>query len=106
MNRDEEAAEHALRAVALLHHFPTAHYRLGVALVRLRHYERAVQAMEVAVSMRPGLRDAHRYLAALNMQLNNREKANIHRKIAHELRAPRRERNVRDGESAGSAGSD
>jgi uncharacterized protein HemY len=69
----------------LLHYFPTAHYRLGVALIRLKHYERAAQAMEVAVSMRPGMRDAHRYLAGLYMRLNNPEKGNVHRNIARQL---------------------
>jgi tetratricopeptide (TPR) repeat protein len=89
MDRDEEAAAHALKAVGLLHHFPIAHFRLGVALVRLRHFERAIQAMEVAVSMRPGMLDAHRYLAALYTQENNSEKANAHRKIARQLSGAR-----------------
>jgi tetratricopeptide (TPR) repeat protein len=89
LGRDEEAAAYALNAVGLLHHFPTAHFRLGVALIRLRHYERAIQAMEVAVSMRPGMLDAHRYLAALYSQQNSPEKANAHRKIARQLSGAR-----------------
>lgn len=84
-NRDEEAAAHALRAVGLLHHFPAGHFRLGVALVRLKHYRRAAQAMEVALSMRPGMLDAHRYLAALYMCLDDPAKAIVHRKIARQL---------------------
>jgi predicted AlkP superfamily phosphohydrolase/phosphomutase/tetratricopeptide (TPR) repeat protein len=85
MDRNEEAATHALRAVGLLYHFPIAHYRLGLALVRLQQYERAAQAMQTAVSMRPGMLDAHRYLGALYMRLGNPEKALVHRKIAREL---------------------
>lgn len=84
-DRNEDAAAHALRAVGLLHHFPAGHFRLGVALVRLKHYLRAAQAMEVAVSMRPGMLDAHRYLAALYMSLNDPAKAIVHRKIARRL---------------------
>jgi predicted AlkP superfamily phosphohydrolase/phosphomutase/tetratricopeptide (TPR) repeat protein len=84
-NRDEEAAAHALRAVGLMHHFPAGHFRLGVALARLKHYQRAVQAMEVAISMRPGMLDAHRYLAALYMTLDDPAKAIVHRKIARQL---------------------
>lgn len=84
-NRNEEAAAHALRAVGLLHHFPAGHFRLGVALVRLKDYQRAAQAMEVAVSMRPGMLDAHRYLAALYMSLDDPAKALVHRKIARRL---------------------
>jgi predicted AlkP superfamily phosphohydrolase/phosphomutase/tetratricopeptide (TPR) repeat protein len=85
MHRDKEAAAHALKAVALVHHFPAAHFRLGVALVRLKQYERAAQAMQLAISMRPGMLDAHRYLAALYMLQNDPEKALVHRKIARRL---------------------
>lgn len=84
-NRNEEAAAHALRAVGLLHHFPAGHFRLGVALVRLKDYERAAKAMEVALAMRPGMLDAHRYLAALYVTLNDPERAIVHRKIARRL---------------------
>jgi tetratricopeptide (TPR) repeat protein len=54
-NRNEEAAAHALRAVGLMHHFPAGHYRLGVALVRLKHYQRAAQAMETWHARRSSL---------------------------------------------------
>ena len=32
MQRNEEAAEHALEAVGLFHHLPSGHFHLGIAL--------------------------------------------------------------------------
>jgi tetratricopeptide (TPR) repeat protein len=61
----ECAAEHALRAVALLYHFPAAHYRLGVALQEMNEPVRAIQSMEAAVAMSPGFVEARQRLAAL-----------------------------------------
>jgi tetratricopeptide (TPR) repeat protein len=88
--RWEEAAEHALRAVGLLHFFPLAHYHLGVALVRLGWYDRAVQAFEVAVSMHPGMLNAHRYLASIHRKLGDRARAQCHRRAAELIQAHRR----------------
>jgi tetratricopeptide (TPR) repeat protein len=88
--RWEEAAEHALRAVGLLHFFPLAHYHLGVALVRLGWYDRAVQAFEVALAMHPAMLNAHRYLASIHRQLGDRERALRHRRAAEALIARRR----------------
>ncbi len=58
MQRNEEAAEHALDAVGLLHHLPSGHYHLGVALARLQHTERAIQAFDHCIAMQPQNRDA------------------------------------------------
>ena len=55
-------------------------------------YERAAQAMQVAVSMRPSMLDAHRYLAALYMRLDNPDKAMIHRKLHDNFGTPARSR--------------
>jgi len=66
--RNEEAAEEALLAVGLQHYLPLGHFHLGIALARLGHRERAILALETAVSMMPGLVPAHRWLATLCMQ--------------------------------------
>ena len=63
--RFEEAADAALSSVGLIYFQPVTHYHLGVALTRLGLIERAVEAFGVAVTQAPGLRDAHRRLAAL-----------------------------------------
>jgi Tfp pilus assembly protein PilF/arylsulfatase A-like enzyme len=90
LQRWEEAAEHALRAVGLLHFYPLAHYHLGVALVRLGWYDRAIEALEVAVSMQPAMVNGHRYLASIHRKLGDREKAQCHRRIAEALLAQQR----------------
>jgi hypothetical protein len=64
-SRLEEAAEAALRAVGLEHHFPEAHFRLGVALARLGCAQRALQAFDTCLSMRPEMEPAARWRARL-----------------------------------------
>jgi tetratricopeptide (TPR) repeat protein len=91
LERYEEAAESALRAVGLLHFFPLAHFHLGVALVRLGWDDRAIQAFEVALAMQPGMVLAHRYLASLHRKHGDREQAVRHRKAAQALLACRRQ---------------
>ncbi len=64
--RNEEAARHALDAVGLLHHLPAGHFHLGVALVRLKKRERAIQAFEMSLSIRPHpANPAYRWLRRL-----------------------------------------
>ena len=41
LRNNETAADAALNAVGLMHHLPQSHYSLGVALARLKDYERA-----------------------------------------------------------------
>jgi tetratricopeptide (TPR) repeat protein len=65
LNRFEESADHALRAVGLVHFFPAAHYQLGVALEGMGQADRAIKSMEAAVAMSPQFADAHRHLARL-----------------------------------------
>ncbi len=72
LGRPTGAAEHALIAVGLLHHFPRAHLRLGVALMRLRMYERAVEAFETCVKIAPRSVAAHRRLASIYTKRLNR----------------------------------
>ena len=89
--RVEAGIEHALRAVALRHEFPEAHFQLGAVLSRLGWYERAVQAFEITLRLRPGLIHAHRYLARIYPRLDRSDLARQHHEMAarlHEERAP------------------
>ena len=76
--RFSEAAAAALRAVGIIHRKPLAHFHLGVALVRLGQIDHAIQAFEVALSMRPELIRAHRWLTLIYRQRGDRAKADIH----------------------------
>jgi predicted AlkP superfamily phosphohydrolase/phosphomutase/tetratricopeptide (TPR) repeat protein len=84
--RNRRAADAALEAVALLYHFPMAHFCLGVALHRMSHVDRAVQALEVAVALNPNFREAHLRLARIYAdRLGNPVKAEEHRMLAAEV---------------------
>jgi tetratricopeptide (TPR) repeat protein len=88
--RDLEAAESALTAVGLLHHYPEAHFHLGVALHRTKYVERAVEAFEVALSQNPNFAEAHRRLAYIcERRLGDPKKAAHHRRLARQLRRGR-----------------
>ncbi len=67
--RLNEAMEHGLHAVGQLHDFPLAHFQLGAVLSRLSMYERAAQALEICVAMRPHFALAYRYLSRIYGQL-------------------------------------
>ena len=60
-----EAAEYALEAVGLQHHFPDAHFHLGVALRGLKREEEAIAAFETSVSMGHKQAAVHEQLASL-----------------------------------------
>ncbi len=83
--RFTEAASEALRAVGIIHHSPFAHYHLGVALIRLGQRDRAVQAFEIALSMRPGMVRAHRWLALIYGRQGDTEWSNKHLEAAKAL---------------------
>ena len=78
-NTVQRAAEHCLRAVEIQHFYPDAHYTLGVALTWLKDYEHAIRSFRVALSMRPGMIDAHRFLASIFRHLGDRKSARPHR---------------------------
>lgn len=84
-----EAAEYSLRAVGLQHFFPAAHFQLGAVLARLNWPERAAQAFEMGLQMRPGVLVAHRYLARIYARLGQTEKARFHREAAKPVRQER-----------------
>lgn len=78
-----EAADAALSAVAILHHFAFAHYLLGISLYRLGRTERAVQALELAVAINPNFAEAHRRLAHIAAHAwGDDDKARKHRRLA------------------------
>lgn len=85
LGRPEEAIEHGLRAVAGLHDFPLAHFQLGAVLSRLAIYDRAAQAFEICIAMRPQFIHAHRYLSRIYPLLNEPEKAQAAREMVTRL---------------------
>jgi len=85
--RNVDAAEAAMDSVGLLFHNPRGHFLLGVALHRLGEVERAVQALEVAVSQNPNFPEAHKRLAMIHKRrLKDDAKAAEHRRLAREAR--------------------
>jgi predicted AlkP superfamily phosphohydrolase/phosphomutase/tetratricopeptide (TPR) repeat protein len=62
---NEQAAEHALRAVGLRSDYAEAHYHLGVALSRLGRPRDAAGALRRCLSLRPGLLAAYGRLIEL-----------------------------------------
>jgi len=61
--RNLEAADAALRAVALVYFNPQAHFLLGVALHRLNRVPRAVEALKIAIAQNRNFTRAYRRLA-------------------------------------------
>jgi tetratricopeptide (TPR) repeat protein len=86
-DRHAEAAELSLRAVGLQHFFPAAHFQLGLILTRLNWPERAAQAFETGLKMRPNSVVAHRYLSRLYGRLGQDAKARSHRAAATNILA-------------------
>lgn len=77
----EAAAESALNAIEISFLSPTAHYWLGLALIKLIKYKEASEAFRVTVAVMPQHQEAHSCLARLySEQLKNPEKAKQHQK--------------------------
>jgi tetratricopeptide (TPR) repeat protein len=85
--RNDEAAEHCLRAIALAHHMPLAHYHLGVALTRLGQDERAILALETSLRIKQDILNAHRLLALLYKE-RDPAKAAAHSEMTRVARHP------------------
>ncbi len=102
--RDSDAVAHALRSVGLKYYRGSAHFHLGVALVRLGRYERAAQAFRACLSIQPGVIAAHRWLAAIyrigGAGLTNGARAAEHQLWAEQLRARRRQEIARREDAA------
>lgn len=60
------AALAALDSIGLLYHNPMGHYLLGMALHRMGHIPRAVEALSVAVAQNPNFPEAYERLAAIH----------------------------------------
>jgi tetratricopeptide (TPR) repeat protein len=88
-NMVEPGIDHALLAVGLRHEFPEAHFQLGALLSRLAWFERAAQAFEISLRMRPGFLLAHRYLARVYGSLGRSDLARHHLSEVTRLRETR-----------------
>ncbi|MGE3641363.1 MAG: alkaline phosphatase family protein [Pirellulales bacterium] len=64
-DRFDEAVEHSLLAVGLIHYFPSAHFHLGVALHGAGREEQAIAAFETCLAMRYQVPKTHCRLASL-----------------------------------------
>ena len=97
--QNRRAASAALTAIGLRYHYPMAHYCLGVALHRMGRVERAVEALEVALSQNPNFAEAHRRLSQIySKRILDPEKAALHQRLASGIREEnrRRERAAKD----------
>jgi tetratricopeptide (TPR) repeat protein len=65
----QQAADAALRAVAVDHHQPAAHFLLGVALARMQQAPRAIVAFQTVLAQEPGSDRARRWLAKVDHQV-------------------------------------
>lgn len=88
LHRRENAAAigAALDAVQRLYHLPIAHMNLGIALAREDRFDEAVVALGRAVTMRPNLLDAHRWLAAIySSRRPDSLRAGVHRNRVRQI---------------------
>ncbi len=65
-----DAIELALQSLEVLFHQPRVHYHLGLACMRTGNLDRAKQAFEVSLDMRPDRSDVKRELANVNRALH------------------------------------
>ncbi len=82
----DQAAEHALVAVGLIHYYPAAHFHLGVALQRCGQRSEAICAFETCVTMGYELHQTHRHLADLFALTHDAAKARRHRELSDAYR--------------------
>ncbi len=74
-----EAIDSALDSIALMYHFPFAHYHLGEALYNIEEYERAAEAFEVCLAMNASIGKARNWLVEIyEDKLGNPDKAQYH----------------------------
>ncbi len=87
LGRMEEAAEHALTAVELMHNMPRAHLRLGVTLANLKLFEESVRAFETCLKLAPMTVSAHRWLSRIyRLHLGRPDKSFEHKQKADDIR--------------------
>ena len=56
-----------------------------MALTWMKDYDHAIQSFKVALSMQPGLVDAHRYIASIHRLRGDRHSARPHREAAERM---------------------
>lgn len=84
-NQNVEAVQWALTALGLQHFLPEGHFQLGAVLTKLSFPERAIQAFETGLAMRPGQALAHRFLVRLYRHIGRTDRAELHRQRLREL---------------------
>lgn len=85
--QNQEAAEAALRATALIYRLPKAHLALGIALARSSDVPNALLSLRTAVRFDPDLFQAHRWIALiLGYVIGDKEGAVHHRREAARIR--------------------
>ena len=86
--RLEEGLALVLDSIGCLYQNPMAHYILGLGLLRMKQYFRAIEAMQVAVSLNPNFERAHRFIARYVLRMErDQEKSEKHWRIVREIRA-------------------
>ncbi len=84
-----EAIDAALNSIALLYHFPFAHYHLGEGLYHIEEYERSAEAFEVCLAMNPSIGKARNLLVEIyNDKLGNPGKAQFHKDYFQKDKSP------------------
>ena len=90
-DRNDLAADAALRALNLRPDYPEAHYHLGVALAGLQQAEEAAIALKRCLALRPGMIPAYRRLVELYQgPLADPSLARAYRREAHVIILQRR----------------
>ena len=98
------AAQSALHCLQRLYQYPMAHFLLGVALMGARDFERAGEALGVALALNPNFPQAHVRMAwLLKHQLGDPEAAREHMRIYRELRTGARKTGRARVQSEGSS---
>jgi predicted AlkP superfamily phosphohydrolase/phosphomutase/tetratricopeptide (TPR) repeat protein len=96
MKRYDEAAEAAVSAVTTVYRLPHAHWILGMALLRMRDWERAKLPFETLLRFRNERYEmaARRCLARICREMGLDTEADLHAIHAREIRPVRRQRQV------------
>ncbi len=92
LNRPDDALDHALSAVGLVHHFPRGHLHVGQALAALKDYEHAAEALELCLRQASQFVEAHRALAEVYRQLGRGDDAARQDFLAAEAQTLRRQK--------------
>lgn len=81
----EEAAENALTAIGLMYYVPRIHYHLAEALIGLKDYDNAINALKICLNISPNYVLARNAMIKLYEDvLNQPEKAKEHREYYEE----------------------